>query len=104
MRVKQSGSAKIWVLVIVVAVIAGSLLVLSGKFPPGADENAAGTIMPAQRYHSSQITSDDVDVGAVAGGEFAPTDSVDALMSDAANASHAANDGRNASDASDARQ
>jgi len=89
MRVRQSGNVKILVLVIALAVLAAGLLMLSDGFPPGVEDQATGTIVPAQRYHSSQITSDDVAVGSSVGGEVVSAESLMAV--DADNASSASN-------------
>ena len=62
MNFRQSGSAKVWLLVATLAVVAGAIMYFSDGYPPNA-EQSSGTIVPAQRYGASQISSEDVVLG-----------------------------------------
>ncbi len=59
MKNTQQGNTKIYMLVGALVVAAGAVVFFSDNFKP-AGENAAGTIVPAERYRTNQISKDDV--------------------------------------------
>jgi hypothetical protein len=103
MNGKQVGSAKIWILIAVLAAAAVAVLVFSGNFPPG-EQNVTGTIVPAERFGSSQISSEDVVLGTDSNADASSPQATEGLVADAAsNAGNSANAGRaNDSNASNA--
>ncbi len=62
MNFRQSGNVKVWALIATLAVVAGAVIFVSNIYPPEA-EQSSGTIVPAQRYGASQISSEDVVLG-----------------------------------------
>jgi hypothetical protein len=62
MKGKHVGNAKLWILIAVLVATAAAVLVFSDNFPPG-EQNVSGTIVPAERFGSSQISSEDVVLG-----------------------------------------
>ena len=53
---------KVWMVVAGLAIVIGGVAFLGGDFPTGSDQ-AAGTIVPAERYRGEQISDNDVQLG-----------------------------------------
>ena len=62
MTIRQKGYSKVWLLAGVLMLVAGIIMFLGDDFPPVGDE-AAGTIVPAERYRADQIDDEDVALG-----------------------------------------
>ena len=62
MRTSQTGSTKVWILVVALAAAVSAILYVGTYWPPG-EEGVSGTIVPAERYRSNQISSEDVILG-----------------------------------------
>jgi len=100
MKGKHVGNARIWILIAVLAAAAAAVLVFSDNFPPG-EQNVSGTIVPAERFGSSQISSEDVVLGTESNAGSGSTQAAEGLIADAAsNASNAARVRSNDSNAS----
>ena len=83
MKGKQMGNAKIWILIAALVAAAAAVLVISDNFPPGED-SVAGTIVPAERYGASQISSEDVVLGTESNAGASSAQPVDAVVADVA--------------------
>jgi hypothetical protein len=73
MSFRQTGNAKIFVLVGTLVLIAGAIALL-GKYHSPDGEGATGTIVPAERYRADQIERDDVVLGDESLAQFMQTD------------------------------
>ena len=102
MKGKQVGNAKLWILIAVLAAAAVAVLVFSDNFPPG-EQNVSGTIVPAERFGSSEISSDDVVLGTDSNAGSSSPQAAEGLIADAAsNAANAARVRSNDSNAANA--
>ena len=54
MNFKQTGNAKVYLLVVVLVVIGAAIMFFSDGMSPNA-EDASGTIVPAERYRADQM-------------------------------------------------
>jgi hypothetical protein len=79
MNFKQTGNVKVYLLVIALVVIGAAIMFLSDGMSPTA-EDAAGTIVPAERYRANQIDSDDVVLGDETFAKFMQTDLYEELV------------------------
>jgi hypothetical protein len=91
MKGKQMGNAKLWILIAALVAAAAAVLVISDNFPPG-EESVSGTIVPAERYGASQISSEDVVLGTDSNADSSSTQPVDALTADVASNAARSND------------
>jgi hypothetical protein len=79
MKMRQSGNAKIWVLVGALVIAAGAIMFLGDSYLPSG-KDAAGTIVPAERYRAGQIESDDVVLGDDTLARFMQTEEFEMLV------------------------
>jgi hypothetical protein len=90
MKGKHVGNAKLWILIAVLVATAAAVLVFSDNFPPG-EQNVSGTIVPAERFGSSQISSEDVVLGTDSNAGSSSPQAAEGQIADAA--SNAGNSG-----------
>ncbi|MDZ4730000.1 MAG: hypothetical protein SH820_08680, partial [Xanthomonadales bacterium] len=97
MRTKNTGVSKLAVLLVTIGLAFAAVMVLSGAWPPG-EGNMAGTIAPAERYQSDQISDEDVVLGDESVAKIMQTDefeqSVNSTEVASSGANAAADDGR----------
>jgi Flp pilus assembly protein CpaB len=76
-------SQKTMIIVLAAAVVIGGVAYLGVDFPTGNDQ-ASGTIVPAERYRGEQIDSKDVELGDESVSQLMQTDLFQQIVSDAA--------------------
>jgi hypothetical protein len=79
MRVRNSGVSKLVFLFVAIVVALVTVMVMSGYYPPG-NENLSGTIAPAERYQSDQISESDVVLGDESVAKIMQTDEFEQLV------------------------
>ena len=92
---------KTWIVIVGLAIVIGGVAFLGNDFPAG-DDQASGTIVPAERYRGEQIASDDVELGDESVAQLMQTDLFEQIVSDPAFAEAMRSDAFRAAMASDA--
>ena len=79
MKQRQTGNAKVIILIGALVVVAAGILYMGGVFPP-ADKDVSGTIVPAERYRGDSIETGDIVLGDESIAQFMQTDTFEYLM------------------------
>jgi len=82
MKSGQIGNTKVWMLVAALAVAIAAVVFFGSNYPPDS-EMASGTIVPAERYRSEQLSSDDVVLGDETIAQVMQTELYQMIISDA---------------------
>ena len=76
-------NSKTWLIIGALVIVVGGILYLGGDFP-GGDDQASGTIVPAERYRGEQVSGSDVQLGDESVAQLMQTDLFEAMVNDAA--------------------